>query len=465
MPQQHIYDVVIIGAGTAGQAAYDQVLKTTTNVLVINNGAWDTTCARVGCMPSKLLVEAARRANISQNSQKFGIDNQTSIDPIRVMQRIQQKRDYFTDSVQTQVDHWPEQHKKAGCARFIDATTLQVGEDTICTKATIVATGSTPRVLPQWQAALKDRMLTSDHIFELAELPKSIIVVGTGAIGVELAQALSQLNVEVTLLGTGDSIGGLTSPELRQQATQLMCRHLTYIGNAKTGEARLKDGQVQLSYERDGTTKHIQAEYLLAAIGRETSINTLGLDNIDKKYANIKQPMHNLRTRQLDKLPIFIAGDVLTHHALLHEASFDGRIAGINAARLANGKAVQQFDPYVGLSIVFGSPQMAIVGQSHQQLSQSGVPFATSEVSYTTQGRANIAGKNVGSVQLYGCPDSKKLLGAELLVTEAEHLAHLLAWSIQQQLTVEQLLGMPFYHPTLEEGLRSALVRLKVQFS
>ena len=84
-------------------------------------------------------------------------------------------------------------------------------------------------------------------------------------------------------------------------------------------------------------------------------------------------------------------------------------------------------------------------------------------MSYRTQGRATVQDKNEGAIQLYGCPQSHKLLGAELLVHEAEHLAHLLAWSIQQGLTIEQLLAMPFYHPVLEEGLRTALVRLRAQ--
>ena len=463
---QHSYDVVIIGAGTAGQSAYNQVVKHTSNVLVVNAGPWDTTCARVGCMPSKLLIEAAKYAQASQHASEFGIANQTRIDARAVMQRVQHLRDYFTGHAQAVVDQWPAEHKRQGKAHFIDANTLKVGEDTISTKASIIATGSIPRVDPQWQQALKHKLLTSDTIFNLPALPKSIIVVGSGAIGIELAQALARLGVEVTLMGKGNDIGGLSNPDLRKLATALLTRELNYIDNSSIEQVYLEADQVVLHYHRSLPGQHnqhsgqVKVEYLLAAIGRESNINTLGLDNIDTKYQDIKGAIQHPLTMQLDDLPIFIAGDVSTTQALQHEAANAGRIAGINAAHYPN---VKPFEPYTALSIVFSQPQMATAGQSHQALTRASTPFACAEVSYRTQGRATIQDKNEGAIQLYGCPQSHKLLGAELLVNEAEHLAHLLAWSIQQGLTIEQLLAIPFYHPVLEEGLRTALVRLRAQ--
>ncbi len=462
--QQHNYDVVILGAGSAGQSAYSQVIKNTSNVLVINLGAWDTTCARVGCMPSKLLIEASKYAEASHHAAEFGIHNQTQIDPKAVMQRVQRLRDHFTGHVQGEVDKWPAEHKKQGRAQFIDATTLQVGDDIIRTKTTIIATGSTPRISDGWQETLKDKLITSDTIFDLPELPKSIIVVGAGAIGIELAQALARLGVQITLVNQGDSIGGLSNPDLRKMATALLCKELTYLDYSTVEKVCLQDNQVVLDYKRHTSqpsdqpeSGQVKADYLLAAIGRESSINNLGLEKIDPHYQDIKKPIHNLKTMQLDDLPIFIAGDVLTPHALQHEANNDGRIAGKNAARYPN---IKSFEPYAGLSIVFSSPQMAIAGQSHKQLSQDDVAFVCGEVSYNNQGRATVLDKNHGAMQLYGCPTTQRLLGAEILVTEAEHMAHLLSWAIQQQLTVPQLLAMPFYHPVLEEGLRTALVSL-----
>lgn len=460
------FDVVIIGAGTAGQSAYAQVSKHTNKVLVVNAGPWDTTCARVGCMPSKLLIAAAKHAHLSETAQVFGVINQTVIDRKAVMQRVREWRDYFAGHAQKAVDQWPAAHKKQGKAKFIDATTLQVGEEIIHSKAIIVATGSIPRVPASWQAALKDRLLTSDSIFNLAELPSSIIVVGTGAIGIELAQALSLLGVEVSLIGTHDTVGGLTSPELRQQATGLITQNMRYICNTNIEQVYLDNDQVLLHY-RDQPTASVHgiqhsdqlcADYLLVAIGRDSKLSDLGLEHVDARFANTTNIRQHDQTMQLDDLPIFIAGDVVSQHALQHEANYAGRIAGINAAQYPD---MQHFAPYAGLSIVFSSPQMAIAGQSFAALTQAGTAFICSEISYESQGRAIIENKNEGSIHLYGCPHSLKLLGAELLVHDAEHLAHLLAWAIQQHMTVDDLLAMPFYHPVVEEGLRTALVRLR----
>lgn len=467
-PSSHFYDVVIVGAGTAGQSAYNQVVKYTDNVLVVNAGPWDTTCARVGCMPSKLLIEASKYAHASQHGSEFGIFNHTTIDPKAVMQRVQHLRDYFTSHAQAVVDAWPAAHKKQGKAQFVDANTLQVGQDMVRSKTTIIATGSIPRIPDDWQQALKHKLLTSDTIFNLPELPKSIMVVGAGAIGIELAQALARLGVEVTVINQGETIGGLSNPALRQLATQLIGKGLKHMPNCQVEQVYLEHDQVVLHYHNTSTmigeqhSGQLKADYLLAAIGRESSINDLGLEKINPKYQNIKKPVHDLHTMQLDDLPIFIAGDVLTPHALQHEAANDGRIAGKNAARYPQ---IQSFEPYAGLSIVFSDPQMATAGQSHKALSRANIPFVDAEVSYRHQGRATIQDKNYGIIQLYGCPTTQRLLGAELLVNDAEHLAHLLAWAIQQHLTVQQLLTMPFYHPVLEEGLRTALVRLRAQLS
>lgn len=468
--QSNVYDVVIIGAGTAGQSAYNQVSKQTDNVLVINAGPWDTTCARVGCMPSKLLIAAAKQAHVSQTAPEFGILHHTTIDPKAVMQRVQTLRDYFTGHAQQQVDQWPEHHKKQGKAAFIDATTLTVGAEVIHTKATVIATGSTPRIPDGWQTALKDKLLTSDTIFNLPQLPDSLIVAGAGAIGIELAQALSWLGVKVSLINTRDQIGGLTSPELRQQATELLTKDMRHICNATIEQVYLEQDQVMLHYHTKASSnmmgqslqhsEQLCADYLLVAIGRESHLDDLKLEHIDNKFTDSTSIQQHEKTMQLDHLPVFLAGDVASQHALQHEANYAGRIAGINAVKYPN---IENFEPYTGLSIVFSNPQMAIIGQSFQALTEANIAFICSEVSYQSQGRATVEAKNQGAIQLYGCPDTYKLLGAELLIHDAEHIAHLLAWMIQQDVTIDGLLAMPFYHPVLEEGIRTALIRLRLQ--
>lgn len=458
--QMTSYDVVIIGAGTAGQTAYQQAIKHTDNILVVNHGYWNTTCARVGCMPSKLLATAAKIAHKSTHARVFGIQNQTIIDGKAVMQRVQHERDFFAGAAQQAVDQWPTAHKLQGKAAFIDANTLQVGQQIIHSKSTVIATGSTPMIPDGWQQLLGDRLLTSDNAFELPDLPKSMAVYGTGAIGLELAQAFARLGVKVYLFGRQPLVGGLSHPDLRQQATDLLGDGMQLCLGSPIDQVERVNDQVCIHYQQKQHT--VMVDYLLCALGRTANLTDLQLTQIDHKYASLDETWINPSTRQLDDLPIFIAGDVASSRAIQHEAAYAGRIAGSNAAQYPKTQAQPV---YAALNIVFTDPQMATIGQSHKQLLASNTPFKTGSVSFQKQGRARVIAENHGALYLFGCPQTKTLLGAEMLGPDAEHIAHLLAWAMQQQLTIAEILRMPFYHPTIEEGVRTALVRLARELS
>ena len=149
---------------------------------------------------------------------------------------------------------------------------------------------------------------------------------------------------------------------------------------------------------------------------------------------------------------MFIAGDVNNDRPLLHEASDEGRIAGANAGRYPDVQSGSRRSP---LSIVFSDPQIAMVGSRYSELEDSAI--AVGEVSFADQGRSRVMLKNQGLLRLYADPNDGRFLGAEMFGPRAEHLGHLLAWAHQANMTVEQMLEMPFYHPVIEEGLRTAL--------
>jgi dihydrolipoamide dehydrogenase len=155
---------------------------------------------------------------------------------------------------------------------------------------------------------------------------------------------------------------------------------------------------------------------------------------------------------QCGEAAVFLAGDVTGERALLHEAADEGRIAGYNAARFPDVIAHHRRVP---LSVVFSDPNIAIVGARYADLDPDHV--AVGEVSYTDQGRARVMGRNAGLVRIYALRESGLLVGAEMFGPRVEHTAHLLAWVIQQGLTVDRTLELPFYHPVIEEGIRTAL--------
>src|SRR5690606_39071207 len=191
---------------------------------------------------------------------------------------------------------------------------------------------------------------------------------------------------------------------------------------------------------------------VLVAAGRRPSVAKLDLEKTGLPLDERGLPPWDRRTCQCGDSPIFMAGDTIGRAQGLHEASDEGHNAGMNAARFPEVSAHVR---RAGLAIAFTDPQIAIVGRRFAELSLD--ETAIGEVSYENQGRARVMGVNQGIVRLYAERPSCRLIGAELFAPRAEHLAHLLAWTVQQGMTVQDALSMPFYHPVFEEGLRYAL--------
>jgi dihydrolipoamide dehydrogenase len=452
MTTRHV-DVAIIGAGTAGMTAYRSALEHTNNVVVIEDGAYGTTCARVGCMPSKLLIAAAEAAHTIAHAGRFGVDGGAlRVDGRAVMQRVREERDRFVGFVLEAVERWPEQHRLRGHARFVDDHTLDVGGHTRLTASRIViATGSKPVVPRAWQQALGERLIVNDDVFAWQDLPASVAVIGTGVIGLELAQALHRLGVRTRLVGRSDRVGPLTDPALQAVARDVFARELPLELRADTIELSRDGAQVVLQTPRGGV-QHF--EWLLCAVGRAPRVDDLGLENTHLTLDERGVPLHDRRSGQVGHSHVFLAGDAADERAILHEAADEGRIAGDNAGRWPDVRARPRRTP---LSVVFSEPQLMIAGESHADLLRSGIAFETGAVSFEDQGRSRVMGRNQGALHVYGERDSGRFLGAEMIGPAAEHLGHLLAWSVQRGDTVQQMLDSPFYHPVVEEGLRTAL--------
>ncbi|TCB67606.1 dihydrolipoyl dehydrogenase [Acinetobacter sp. ANC 4178] len=457
-----MYDIIIIGAGTAGQAAYKEAIKHTSNILIVNYGSWDTTCARVGCMPSKVLISVANQLHDAQALNKVGVTTHLNLDSKKIMLHIQELRNQFTQAALKDVARWNSAHKISGQAHFVDASTIEVNQKYYQARSFILAVGSTPSFDPQWKQELGQKLITSDEVFELEQLPQSIAVIGSGVIALELAQALQRLGVKTTIFARSRKVGTLTSPILQKMAQELLSQEIEIKFEVLPNQVQNSKDGVQIIYQEDGQEHHLVTDYLLVATGRRTLLDTLKLENINTQFADLKNlPVHP-ETKQLAQYPIFIAGDAHSDTPIQHEAAHEGRSAVLNCLNLEKINKIKNLIP---LGIVFCEPEMAIVGQSFKQLESGKIPFVTGYVSYARQGRAQVLGKNYGALEIYVHTESRRILGAELLMTSAEHLAHLLCWMISEDCTLDQLLEKPFYHPTLEEGLRTALKHARRQLN
>lgn len=454
-----MYDIIIVGAGTAGISAYKEAIKYTSNILIVNQGPWDTTCARVGCMPSKVLISTANRMYDIEHADEVALQVEAHIDRSAVMQHVRQLRDRFTAATLADVDSWDQSHKISGSAKFINANTIQVNNQHYQAKSFILAVGSTPNMDAEWKAELGDRYINSDDIFELEQLPKSLAVIGSGVIAIELAQAMTRLGVQTTVFARSQKVGSLSSPQLQP----LACKELSQAMNIKFKvlPENIKKSQhgVLISFT-DNVSQTLEVDYVLSATGRSSNLNSLDLTQINPLFKEIRNLPINNRSKQLGEYPIFIIGDAYTQTPVQHEAAVEGKLVVESCLNFPKLKDLKTLTP---LSIVFSSPEMAIAGQSYKQLIDENVEFITGYASYERQGRALVLGKNHGAAEVYVDVNTRQLLGAELLVESAEHMGHLLAWIISEKLTVDQILEKPFYHPTLEEGLRSALKHARRQ--
>ena len=454
MPELSV-DVAIIGAGTAGMAAYRTAREHTDSVVLIEGGHYGTTCARVGCMPSKLLIAAAEAAHRVQQAPAFGVHpgGPLRVDGREVMDRVRRERDRFVGFVVKAVEDWPEASRLRGHARFLDAQTLQVGDDTrVRFKAAIVATGSSPAVPPPFREA-GDRLIVNDDIFDWEDLPGSVAVFGPGVIGLELGQALHRLGVRVRMFGRGGAVGPLSDPRVRDHAEAIFAGEFPLDPDAQVSEIRREGDAVHITFQdHDGQTRSESFDYLLAATGRRPNLAGLDLEKTGLDLDERGMPVIDPFTLRAGESPIFIAGDANNHLPLLHEAADEGKIAGHNAGRWPQVLAGNRRS---ALSIVFTDPEIAMVGCRFADLPEQGI--AIGEVNFDNQGRSRVILKNQGLLRIYAAYGTGLFLGAEMVGPAAEHLGHLLAWSHQQGMSVNEMLEMPFYHPVVEEGLRSAL--------
>lgn len=447
-------DVVVLGAGTAGLAAYRAAVARGKRVLLVERGPGGTTCARVGCMPSKLLIAAANRAEHARRAGAFGVEADVRIDGRAVMARVRRERDRFVGFVLDGVAAIPESHKLHGRARLLGPNTVAVGDVRISTRSVVVATGSAP-VVPSMFQAIRDRLVVNDDVFGWDELPESLAVFGAGIIGLELGQALSRLGVRVRIFGKGGALGPVTDPVVGDALALAWRSELELDPDARVEEVSPEGAGVSVAFrDADGQLRREHFAAALVAAGRRPNLVGLGLDAIAGPVDASGLPVVDRTTMRWGDTSIFIAGDANTDVPLLHEAADEGRIAGDNAARFPD---VVSQPRRSRLAIMFTEPEVAIAGASFAEVSRSGTPFVTGEVDFRDQGRSRVMGRNHGAARIYADARTGRLLGAELAGPRAENLGHLLAWAHQQALTVDQMLAMPFYHPVVEEGLRTAL--------
>ena len=444
-------DVAIIGAGTAGLYALREVRRARKSFVLIDHGPLGTTCARVGCMPSKI---ALHTADVWKESRRFPNmlkpqDASLSAQHADAWVKLRAQRDRFAGGAAGKATGAAKENLLMGRARFLAPDLLEVDEGHQRTQvragAIVVATGSSP-IMPDWTTPLGERAINTDQLFELENLPQSIAVFGLGAVGLEMGLALSRLGIKVIGIGRSTTLAGLRDPEVAKAARDYFGDEMELWLGEEAQVSALPNG-VEI---RSGDKKAV-VESVLVATGRRPNLGSLNLDAVGITLDERGNPNIDPATMQSDAPTVFIAGDAMGEPALMHEAADEGAIAGYNAAR-STGARFRRRTP---LAIVFSRPDIATVGANFSELDPATTIIGTAYAD--TDPRSRVMHGEGGLVRVYAEAETGRLVGATVFAIEGEHLTHLLAWAIQRGETVEQLMQMPFYHPAVEELLHSAL--------
>lgn len=435
------YDVIILGAGSAGLRAAKVCKKNGFKYLLIEKGKGGTLCASKGCMPSKALIEAANIYHTHDKFKDFHISaaSQINIDIPAILQDVRDMRDEFVEGVIEGMQEHPVLH---GAAKFLDAHTVRVGDKEYSAKNIIICTGSKPRI-PDIFKDLEDQILTTDSLFEQDDLPDSMAVIGMGSIGAEMGQALARLGIKISAFQTSDSVMGITDKNINQKAIELLKKDMQLHMNVDIEKCTFSDNRYTLSTEHET----IGVSGILVCAGRVSNLEGLGLENLDIDLSDDGVPDFDKETLKIKGHSIYVAGDANDYKSLLHEAAHEGTVAAQHALGVETSKR------HTPLAITFTHPSYAAVGNTDCDDETD----TTGAASYDNQARARMKGENFGLVKIHAARESGVLSGAEILAPAGEHLAHFLYLAIENEMRAQDLLDLPFYHPTLEEGLRPAL--------
>ncbi len=442
--------VCVIGSGSTGLFSLGQVRKGTKDFVVVDGGILGTTCARVGCMPSKALIQATEDVHHASALAAQGIAGGEGIsaDMAKVMAHVREMRDGFAGMVVKRSSMGLGDKLIRHNAQFIAANVVRVGEEEIEAEKFILAVGSRPVMPAPWEQ-FSELLMTTDEFFEQQTLPQRMAIIGLGVIGTELGQSLARLGLDVTGIDMQETLGGLSDPAVRDEAIRLIGGELPLW----LGEGALLS-RVEGGLRVQAGARELIVDKALVALGRRSNLDRLDLAAAGVTLDERGMPEIDPATMQIKgQAHLFVAGDATGDRQLMHEVADEARIAGYNAIHTDAPKRFVRKKP---LGITFTDPNICMVGQKWSEL-QGREDVVVGARNFDTQGRARLLKKNKGLLHIYARKSDGLLLGAEMVAPRGEHLAHHLSWAIEQGLTLIDMLRLPFYHPVLEEAMENAL--------
>jgi len=446
---QKEYDFIVLGGGSAGYAAARTALEYSHSVAVVD-GARELggLCILKGCIPSKTLIYSAEVLHHAQMGRKFGLNiPKAEVDMSLLHQRKLRTIAEFADYRREQLEDGRFDLYRAE-AQFSGPNEVRLADGTLLSgKKLFIATGSKV-AFPPIEGLDKVPVWTSDDILDLAQMPRSVIVLGGGIVACELAQYLHRIGVAITQIQRSPRILKEASPEasgvvenaFRDEGIDLITdTQLDRI--EQTG-----DGRIRVFFQHLGQLIVKEADHLFNALGRTPNSSPL---NLDKAGIALQKSGHIVTNlfQQSTNPDVYAGGDVAGPHEIVHIAIMQGEVA----ARHAFGEKPEPVNYDTLLGVIFTDPQIGHVGLKESALRERGIEYVTAEYPFDDHGKSILMEAKYGYVKVWVEKGSGRLLAAECVGKDASELIHSLAVGVSLGATARQLLGVHWYHPTLSE--------------
>jgi dihydrolipoamide dehydrogenase len=458
------YDLVILGGGTGGYVAAIRASQLGLKTAIVEKGKLGGTCLHKGCIPSKALLRSAEVYATAKKSEDFGV---TTGEVGVNFSKVQERKEKIVEQLHRGVQHLMKQGKidvYEGLGRILGPSifspmpgTISVemnnGEENemLIPKNVIVATGSRPRTLPGLEAD-GQYVMTSDEALVMEDLPKSIIIVGGGVIGIEWASMLADFGSAVTVIEYADRIVPTEDKEVSREMQRAMKKKgVKVVTSAKVLSETLQKGDgVTISAEVKGETKEFSAEKLLVSVGRQANVEGIGLENTEIQLERgFIQTNEFFQTKESH---IYAIGDVIGGLQLAHVASHEGIVA---VEHIANQNP-HPIDYTLVSKCIYSSPEAASVGLTEDEAKEKGYDVKTGKFSFKAIGKALVYGESDGFVKIIADKETNDILGVHMIGPHVTDMISEAGLAKVLDATPWEVAHTIHPHPTLSEAIGEA---------
>lgn len=446
------FDVIFIGAGSAGYVGAIRAADLGKTVCIIENRELGGTCLNRGCIPTKAILKAAEIYLGVKESKTFGINTtDVSFD----IEGIHNWKENVVKKLVSGVEYLLKSRKvtiKKGIGRIVDGSVIEIttpnGTETIKGKDIVIATGSEPAIIPAFKID-HENVLTSDDALNLKEIPKNVLIVGAGAVGIEFGTFWASFGSKVTIIEMLPQVVPTLKDRKAASTIQriLLKKGITVKTGIKIENIEVKDGKV---YSTLGNGEVVEAEKVLVSIGRKLNSENIGLENVGIKTEKSKIIVDDhLRTN----IPHFYAaGDIVGGLLLAHKAQKEGEIV----AEIIAGSD-KKMDYKVIPWAIFSSPEIATVGLTEEEAKENGIEVIVGEFPFIANGKALSMNSTDGFVKIVAKSDTKEIIGGQIIGPEASIMISEIALAVKLGLTLNEVGNTIHTHPTLPEATMEAV--------